>query len=41
MSDINVRKRDGSFEDFDVDKVSSSIMAAAMAVGGEDMETLI
>lgn len=38
MSDINVIKRDGSIEDFDVDKVSSSIMAAAMAVGGEDMD---
>lgn len=38
MSDINVIKRDGSFEDFDIDKVSSSIMAAAMAVGGEDMD---
>jgi ribonucleoside-triphosphate reductase len=38
MSNINVVKRDGSIEDFDIDKVSSSIMGAAMDVGGENME---
>lgn len=38
MSDITVVKRDGSLEDFDSDKISNSIMAAAMMVGGEDMD---
>ena len=38
MSEIIVIKRDGSEEDFDVDKVSNSIMAAAMTVGGEDVD---
>ena len=35
---ITVIKRDGSLEDFDLDKVSNSIMGAAMAVGGEDID---
>lgn len=38
MSAIIVIKRDGSHEDFDIDKVSDSIMGAAMQVGGEDYE---
>lgn len=38
MSNIIVIKRDGSNEDFDVEKISNSIMEAAMQVGGEDME---
>ena len=38
MSNIIVIKRDGSQEDFDIDKVSDSIMGAAMQVGGEDYE---
>lgn len=38
MSDITVIKRDGSEEDFEVEKISESIMQAAMTVGGEDFE---
>lgn len=38
MSDIDVTKRDGSIEDFDVDKLSDSIMGAALSVGGENYE---
>lgn len=38
MINIDVIKRDGTIEEFDVDKVSSSIMGAAMDVGGEDMD---
>lgn len=38
MSSIDVRKRDGSVEDFDVEKLSDSIMNAALAVGGEDYD---
>ena len=38
MSDIIVIKRDGAEEDFDVDKISASIMQAAMQVGGEDVD---
>lgn len=38
MALIDVIKRDGNIEDFNVDKLSDSIMAAAMAVGGEDYE---
>jgi ribonucleoside-triphosphate reductase len=38
MSSIDVVKRDGSVEEFDVDKVSDSIMQAAMRVGGEDAD---
>lgn len=38
MAEITVIKRDGSEEDFDVEKVSASIMGAAMDVGGEDID---
>lgn len=38
MSNIDVIKRDGSVEDFDVEKLSDSIMNAALAVGGEDYD---
>lgn len=38
MTEITVIKRDGSEEDFDVEKVSASIMGAAMDVGGEDID---
>lgn len=38
MSEIIIIKRDGSEEDFDIEKISNSIMAAAMQVGGEDMD---
>lgn len=38
MASIDVRKRDGSIEDFDVEKLSDSIMNAALAVGGEDYD---
>ena len=38
MSDVNVIKRDGSVEDLSTEKISNSIMAAAMMVGGEDYE---
>lgn len=38
MSNIIVVKCDGSEEDFDIEKVSSSIMGAAMQVGGEDID---
>ena len=38
MSSIDVIKRDGSVEDFDVEKLSDSIMNAALAVGGEDYD---
>jgi len=38
MADIKVIKRDGSLEDFEVEKISSSIMGAAMEVGGEDID---
>lgn len=38
MTDISVIKRDGSVEDFDIDKISNSIMSAAMMVGGEDSD---
>lgn len=38
MANIDVRKRDGSIEDFDVEKLSDSIMNAALAVGGEDYD---
>jgi len=38
LSEIVVIKRDGREEDFDVDKLSNSIMGAAMEVGGEDYE---
>ena len=38
MSDITVIKRDGSEEDFEVDKISESIMQAAMTVGGENFD---
>lgn len=38
MSEIIVIKRDGAEEDFDVDKISASIMQAAMQVGGEDVD---
>ena len=36
--EITVIKRDGTEEDFDIDKVSNSIMSAALEVGGEDYE---
>ena len=36
---VIVVKRDGTYEDFDVNKVSSSIMGAAMEVAGEDTDT--
>ncbi len=39
MSDIRVIKRDGSIEEFDVDKLSNSIMMAAMDTGGENIDT--
>ena len=38
MSNIIVIKRDGSHEGFEVEKVSDSIMGAAMQVGGEDVD---
>ena len=38
MADIDVTKRDGSVEDFDLEKLSDSIMNAALAVGGEDYD---
>lgn len=38
MADIDVTKRDGSIEDFDLEKLSDSIMNAALAVGGEDYD---
>jgi ribonucleoside-triphosphate reductase (formate) len=38
MSEILVIKRDGSEENFDVDKIADSIMQAAMSVGGENVE---
>lgn len=38
MSNIDVIKRDGTVESFDIDKLSDSIMSAALAVGGEDYE---
>lgn len=38
MSDIIVIKRDGTSEEFDTDKISNSIMNAALTVGGEDFE---
>lgn len=38
MSDIIVIKRDGTYEEFDVDKISNSIMNAALVVGGEDFD---
>lgn len=38
MSNITVIKRDGSEEDFEVEKISDSIMQAALSVGGEDYE---
>lgn len=38
MADIDVIKRDGSVEDFEVEKLSDSIMSAALTVGGEDYE---
>ena len=38
MSNIDVIKRDGSVEDFDVEKLSDSIMSAALTVGGEDYD---
>lgn len=38
MSDIVVIKRDGEEEDFDVQKVSDSIMGAAFSVGGENLD---
>lgn len=38
MSDVNVIKRDGSVEDLSTEKISNSIMAAAMMVGGEDYD---
>lgn len=36
MAQIDVVKRDGETEDFDVNKISNSIMNAAIEVGGED-----
>ena len=38
MSNIDVTKRDGSVENFDIEKLSDSIMNAALAVGGEDYD---
>lgn len=38
MSNIDVTKRDGSIENFDIEKLSDSIMNAALAVGGEDYD---
>lgn len=38
MSNIIVIKRDGSEEDFEIEKISDSIMGAAMEVGGEDAD---
>ncbi len=38
MAEIVVIKRDGREEEFNVDKLSNSIMGAAMEVGGEDYE---
>ena len=38
MASITVIKRDGSEEPFDVDKISASIMEAAMSVGGENVD---
>ena len=38
MSNIDVIKRDGSVEDFDIKKISNSIMEAALQVGGENYE---
>lgn len=38
MSSIDVIKRDGSIQEFDADKLSDSIMNAALAVGGEDYD---
>lgn len=38
MSDILVIKRDGRLEEFDIEKVSDSIMEAAMTVGGENFD---
>ena len=38
MSNITVIKRDGREEEFDVNKISNSIMEAALAVGGDDYE---
>lgn len=35
---ITVIKRDGSHEDFDIEKVSNSIMGAAITVGGENID---
>lgn len=38
MASITVIKRDGSEEPFDVEKISASIMEAAMSVGGENVD---
>lgn len=38
MSNIDVTKRDGSIENFDIEKLSDSIMNAALVVGGEDYD---
>lgn len=38
MSELYVIKRDGSYEEFSTDKVSTSIFCAAMSVGGDDQD---
>lgn len=38
MLSIDVIKRDGSTEEFNIEKISNSIMNAALAVGGEDYD---
>lgn len=38
MANIEVIKRDGGSEDFDINKIADSIMGAAMTVGGEDAD---